>query len=109
MRSELSAPYFHDENAARAVVEGLLWPDGPVCPHCSERERIGELKGKSTRAGLRKCYACKKQFTVKIGTVFEASNAPFRFWLQTIYLMCASKKGISTRQLQRMLGCSMKT
>lgn len=109
MRSQLDAPHFHDEEVARAFVEAHLWPDGPVCPFCGERERIGELKGKTTRAGLRKCYACKKPFTVKIGTVFQESNAPFRYWLQAIYLMCACKKGISTRQLQRTLGCGMKT
>ncbi|HZL29325.1 MAG TPA: IS1595 family transposase [Acidobacteriaceae bacterium] len=109
MRSELDAPHFHDEEAARAFVEAHLWPDGPVCPFCGEYKRIGELKGKTTRAGLRKCYACKKPFTVKIGTVFQESNAPFRYWLQAIYLMCSCKKGISTRQLQRTLGCGMKT
>jgi transposase-like protein len=109
MRSELSAPHFHDEDAARAVVEAHLWPNGPVCPFCGETVRIGELKGKTTRAGLRKCYACKKPFTVKIGTVFQESNAPFRYWLQAIYLLCSCKKGISTRQLQRTLGCGMKT
>ena len=109
MRSQLDAPHFHDEEAARAFVEAALWPNGPVCPFCGETTRIGELKGKTTRAGLRKCYACKKPFTVKIGTVFQESNAPFRYWLQAIYLMCACKKGISTRQLQRTLGCGMKT
>jgi transposase-like protein len=109
MLSQLSAPHFHDEEAARAFVETYLWPDGPVCPFCGETKRIGELKGKTTRAGLRKCYACKKPFTVKIGTVFQESNAPFRYWLQAIYLMCSCKKGISTRQLQRTLGCGMKT
>jgi transposase-like protein len=109
MRSQFNAEHFHDEDAARAFVEAHLWPDGPVCPFCGERERIGELKGKTTRPGLRKCYACKKPFTVKIGTLFQESNAPFRYWLQAIYLMCASKKGISTRQLQRTLGCGMKT
>jgi transposase-like protein len=109
MLSQLNAPHFHDEDAARAFVEAHLWPDGPVCPFCGEAKRIGELKGKTTRAGLRKCYACKKPFTVKIGTVFQESNAPFRYWLQAIYLMCACKKGISTRQLQRTLSCGMKT
>ena len=76
---------------------------------CGECERIGALKGKTTRLGLRKCYACKKPFTVRIGTVFEDSHTPFRYWLQAIYLLCACKQGISTRQLQRTLKCSMKT
>ena len=109
MKSTFDADHFHSEEAALAFVEAHLWPDGPVCPHCGERERIGELKGKTTRAGLRKCYACKKPFTVRIGTVFEDSHTPFRYWLQAIYLLCACKKGISTRQLQRTLQCSMKT
>lgn len=109
MQSTFDANHFHSEEAALAFVEAHLWPDGPVCPFCGERERIGALKGKTTRAGLRKCYACKKPFTVRIGTVFEDSHTPFRYWLQAIYLLCACKKGISTRQLQRTLKCSMKT
>lgn len=108
-KSVLSADYFQDETAAFAYVEAHLWPEGPVCPFCGERERIGELKGKTTRPGLRKCYACKKPFTVRMGTIFESSHLPLRLWLQVIHLMCASKKGISTRQIQRMLRCSMKT
>src|SRR5581483_4213966 len=71
--------------------------------------KIGRLTGKTTRAGLRKCYACRKPFTVRIGSIFEDSKLPLRLWLQAIHLMCASKKGISTRQLQRTLGCGMKT
>jgi transposase-like protein len=109
--SVLNAPHFQDETAAYAHVEALLWPQGPVCPHCdnSDQEKIGTLNGKTTRPGLRKCYCCLKQFTVKVGTIFEDSHAPLRLWLQAIYLMCASKKGISTRQLQRTLGVGMKT
>ncbi|HXQ65590.1 MAG TPA: IS1595 family transposase [Alphaproteobacteria bacterium] len=111
MASNLSAPHFHNETLAYAHVEALLWPDGPVCPHCGNADaaRIGRLEGKSTRAGLRKCYACREQFTVKVGTIFEDSHAPLRIWLQAIHLMCSSKKGISTRQLQRTLGVGMKT
>jgi transposase-like protein len=67
------------------------------------------LSGKTTRVGLRKCYACRAPFTVKMGTVFESSHAPLRIWLQAIHLMVSSKKGISTRQLQRTLGVGMKT
>jgi transposase-like protein len=107
--SVLSAPHFQDEGAAFDYVEAHLWPKGPVCPHCGEREKIGRLSGKTTRAGLRKCYACRKPFTVRIGSIFEDSHLPLHLWLQVIHLMCASKKGISTRQIQRMLSCSMKT
>ncbi len=110
MASKLSAPQFTNEDAALAFVESWLWPTGPVCPFCgTSGDKVGRLKGKTTRAGLCKCYACQKPFTVKIGTIFEASHAPLRLWLQAIYLMCSSKKGISTRQLQRTLGVGMKT
>lgn len=108
-KSVLSAPRFHNEEAAFEYLEAQLWPEGPVCPQCGETVRIGRLAGKTTRPGLRKCYACRKPFTVRMGTVFEDSHLPLRMWLQAIHLMCASKKGISTRQLQRMLGCGMKT
>ncbi|MGA8499367.1 MAG: IS1595 family transposase [Xanthobacteraceae bacterium] len=108
-KSVLSAPRFHNEDAAFEYVEGELWPNGPVCPHCGETARIGRLTGKTTRPGLRKCYVCRKAFTVRMGTVFEDSHLPLRLWLQAIHLLCASKKGHSTRQLQRTLGCGMKT
>jgi transposase-like protein len=108
--SVFDAPHFHDEEAALEFVEAHLWPDGPVCPFCgATAEKVGQLNGKRTRAGLRKCYVCRKQFTVKIGTVFEDSHCAMRHWLQAIHLLCSSKKGISTRQLQRTLGCGMKT
>ena len=109
-RSVLSAPHFHNEDAAFAYVEATLWPDGPYCPHCGATgDHVRRLKGKTTRKGLHKCYACRKPFTVRIGTIFESSHLPLHLWLQVIHLMCASKKGISTRQIQRMLKCSMKT
>lgn len=109
MASALEAPHFTNEEAALAFVESWLWPNGPVCPFCGETGRVGRLAGKTTRPGLCKCYVCQKPFTVKIGTVFEDTHAPLRLWLQAIYLMCSSKKGISTRQLQRTLGVGMKT
>lgn len=109
-QSVLSAPQMLSEEAAFAYVEKKLWPKGPVCPHCgATEEHVGALKGQTTRVGLRKCYACNGQFTVRQGTIFEDSHLPLHLWLQVIHLMCASKKGISTRQIQRMLQCSMKT
>jgi transposase-like protein len=107
----LSAPHFHNEEAAFAYVEAHLWPEGPVCPHCGnvDEKRIGRLSGKSSRPGLRKCYACRKAFTVRIGSIFEDSHFPLHLWLQAIQLITASKKGISTRQIQRTFNCSMKT
>jgi transposase-like protein len=107
--SILSDPRFHNEEAAYEYVESQVWPDGPICPHCGNKERIGKLNGKSTRTGVYKCYACRKPFTVKVGTIFEDSHIPLRLWLQTIYLMCASKKGISANQLHRTLGVTLKT
>jgi transposase-like protein len=110
-KSVLSEDRFHNEDAAFEYVEGQLWPTGPVCPHCGNADgaKIGRLQGKTTRPGLRKCYDCRKPFTVRMGSIFEDSKLPLRLWLQAIHLMCSSKKGISTRQLQRTLGCGMKT
>jgi transposase-like protein len=108
-KSVFNAPQFQTEAAAFAYVESKLWPDGAYCPHCGECERVGRLGGKTTRIGLHKCYSCKGQFTVRQGSIFESSHLPLHLWLQVIHLMCASKKGISTRQIQRMLDCSMKT
>src|SRR5271168_223713 len=108
-KSVLSAPHFQDEKAAFAYVESKLWPQGPICPFCGERERVGRMNGKTTRLGLCKCYACQKPFTVRMGSIFESSHLPLHLWLQAIHLMCASKKGVSTRQVQRLLNCSMKT
>jgi transposase-like protein len=107
----LAAPHFHNEEAAFAYVEAHLWPEGPVCPHCGncDDKRIGRLSGKTSRPGLRKCYACRKTFTVRIGSIFEDSHFPLHLWLQAIQLITASKKGISTRQIQRAFNCSMKT
>lgn len=109
--SVLSKPYFHDETAAYAFLEGLLWPNGPTCPHCGSADaaKIGELKGKSTRVGLKKCYACREQFTVKVGTVYESSHVPLFKWLQATFLLTSSKKGISAHQLHRTLGVTYKT
>jgi len=107
--SVVSAPHFHNEKAAYAYVEARIWPEGPVCPHCGCFGRIYELKGKSTRIGVRKCGDCRKPFTVKVGTIFEASHVPLRFWLQAMFLMASSKKGISANQLHRTLGVTLKT
>jgi transposase-like protein len=107
--SLLSQPFFHDEQAAYAFVEAVIWPGGPTCPHCGACDRIYELKGKSTRIGVRKCGHCRKPFTVKLGTVFESSHVPLHKWLQAAFLMCASKKGISVHQLHRTLEVSYPT
>ena len=109
MKSAFNVEHFANEEAAIEYVEKRLWPAGPVCPHCGTVDQATKMKGKTTRPGLWNCRACRKPFTVKIGTIFESSHIPLHIWLQTIYLFCSSKKRISTRQLQRTLGGSMKT
>ena len=108
MSSVLSAKHFHDEQAAYDWVEARVWPNGPTCPHCGSVERISKMNGKSTRIGAYKCYACRKPFTVKVGTVFESSHIPMHIWLQAMALMSSSKKGISSNQLHRILGVGLK-
>lgn len=109
MKSALNDKHLHDEAAAYAFVEARVWPEGPVCPHCGGVDRISKMKGKSTRPGVYKCYQCRKPFTVKVGTIFESSHVPLRLWLQAIFLIASSKKGISANQLARTLGCTLKT
>lgn len=109
MPSILERPHFQNEEAAYAKLESLLWPNGPVCPHCKGAERISKMHGEATRVGLYKCYACRKQFRVTVGTVFESSHVKLHLWLQAAYLLCSSKKGISSNQLHRTLGVTLKT
>ncbi len=90
------AAQYQSEDAARAYLEGLLWTDGPICPHCSvigEATKMGHVEGAKThgRKGLHQCNGCRKQFTVTVGTIFEDSKIPLHFWLQAFYRMCASK------------------
>jgi transposase-like protein len=105
----LSAKHFHDEKAAYAYFETRVWPQGPVCPKCGENKRLGKLAGKSTRIGTYKCYACRKPFTVKVGTIFEDSHVPMHLWLQAMHFLCSGKKGISANQLHRTLGVTPNT
>lgn len=118
--SVLSRPYFHDEAAAFEHVEGMLWPQGPVCHHCGSMEKHYALKGGRTKAskknpngveihGLYKCSDCRKKFTVRMGSIFEESHLPLHKWLQAIHLMCSSKKGISAHQMHRVLEVTYKT
>jgi transposase-like protein len=107
--SDLQNPAFHDETKAREWLESHVWPDGPFCPHCGEFEHVTTLKGKKHRPGLYQCNSCRQQFTVTVGTLYERSKIPLSKWLMAAYLLCASKKGMSTRQLSRMLGVSVKS
>lgn len=104
MKTDLTHPMFNDNDAARAHLEKLLWPEGPVCPHCGVCDEATLMKGKAHRAGLYNCRACDEQFTVTIGTIFEDSKIPLHKWVLGMHLMAASKKGIAALQLQRMLG-----
>jgi len=94
---------YTDEDAARKHLESLLWPDGPVCPHCGCLEVSTKLKGKSTRPGVYWCNACQKPYTVTVGTLYERSHIPLHKWLYATHLLTTSKKGISAHQLWRML------
>jgi transposase-like protein len=107
--SLLSQKHLQDEAAAYAWVEAHVWPDGPVCPHCGSVERISKMAGKATRLGLFKCYACRQQFRVTVGTIFEKSHIPLHIWLQAFFLLAGSKKGISSNQLSRTLGITLKS
>lgn len=110
--SILSQPQFHDEAAAFAYVEAELWPTGPVCPHCGGFERISAIApnaAKRIRIGLKFCGQCRKQFTVRMGTIFEESKLPMTKWLQAIFLMVSSKKGVSAHQIHRTLETTYKT
>jgi transposase-like protein len=107
--SNLNAPHFKDADKARQYLEAQVWHHGPVCPHCGVIGEHYELKGKSTRPGVYKCRACRDQFTVTVGTLFERSKIPLNVWLQAVYLLCSSKKGISTHQIHRTLGVTYKT
>lgn len=109
MPSILDQPWFHDEEAAYAMLESIVWPKGPVCPHCGTVDRMRPLHGNAHRPGLYKCYACRKQARVTVGTVFESSHIKLHQWLQAAYLMCSSKKGISSNQMARTLGVTVKT
>jgi transposase-like protein len=104
--------HFTDEDKAREYLEFLRWGNNtPACPHCGGADpyRLRKYSGSSTRKGLWKCRACRKQFTVTVGTVFESSHVKLTKWLQAIYLLGASKKGISAHQLHRMLGVTYRS
>lgn len=109
-KTDLTNPIYHDEDAARAHLESLLWPQGATCPRCGVTgDRITKLQGKSTRPGVYKCKDCRKPFSVTVGTVMERSHVPLCKWVLAAHFMAASKKGMSALQLQRMLGTNYET
>jgi transposase-like protein len=101
-------PRFNDPIVAATYLESIRWPDGPVCPHCGVQDPKHYLLKSETRK-LWKCRACRKQFTVTVGTIFEGSHIPLQKWLLAFYLLCSSKKGMSAHQLHRMLGVTYKS
>jgi len=101
------------EEEAREMLEAIRWPSGAVCPHCGSVEAYKltpKAEGKEhVRLGVYKCKACRKQFTVTVGTIFAGSRIKIADWLMAMYLMCSSKKGMSAHQLHRTLGVTYKT
>ena len=106
---DLTNPIFTDESKAREYLESVRWANGPICPHCGSVENITRLAGESTRPGLHQCNECSGHFTVTVGTLYERSHIPLHKWMLATHLMCASKKGISSLQLSRMLGLTYKS
>ncbi len=107
--TDIYNPIFTDKDKAREHLESIRWPDGPICPHCGVLDSATKLSGKSTRPGVYKCKACRKPFSVTVGTVFERSKIPLNKWLLATHLLCSSKKGMSAHQLHRILGVTYKT
>lgn len=107
--SVLTEPRFNNDEAARKHLEAIRWPNGPICPHCGGIERNSLLNGSSHRPGLYFCGDCRSQFSVTVGTVFERSKIPLHKWVMATHLMCSSKKGISSKQIERTLGVTYKT
>ncbi len=107
--SDLLSPIFTDEEAAREWLEARIWANGRVCPHCGAVDRSTLMQGKTTRPGLYQCNACCEPFTVTVGTLYERSHIPLNKWLAATHLLMASKKGMSAKQIQRMLGVTYKT
>src|SRR5215203_4924930 len=109
--SILSESHFHNEEAAYERLEAIIWPNGPVCPHCgnADPDRVYKIEGKTARVGLRTCAECRKQFRATVGTVFEQSKIPLNKWFQAAHLLASSKKGISAHQMHRTLKVTYKT
>ncbi|WP_052341215.1 transposase [Salinarimonas rosea] len=100
---------FTTEEAAYRFVEARVWPEGPVCPHCGRGDRIGRLAGKDSKPGSYKCYACRKPFNVKLGTMLESMHVPLHLWLQALFLLHACDPPVSVNRLHRILGVSSRT
>src|SRR5712692_6217706 len=110
MTSNLQNPIFQDDDKAREWLEARVWPTGAVCPHCGvTSEHVTKLEGSKHRPGVYQCNECREQFTVTVKTVFERSKIPLSKWLAALFLLTASKKGVSSHQVHRSLGISYKS
>lgn len=111
MTSNLQNPIFTDDAKAREWLEARVWPNGPVCPHCGnvDQSKLKALAGKAHRPGLYQCAECRDQFTVTVGTVFERSKIPLSKWMAALFMLTASKKGVSAHQIHRSLDISYKS
>ena len=105
----ITDPIFHNETKARQHLESLRWPDGPYCPRCGEAENVKRLGGKAGEKGQVMCNACRKKFTVTVGTLFERSHIPLHKWVLAFHLITASKKDMSTYQLHRTLNITYRS
>ena len=106
--TNITASHFQNETNARDHLEAARWPDGPYCPHCGSFNAT-RLQGSKHRAGAIQCNDCRKQYTVTVGTLFERSKVPLHKWLLCNHLLCSSKKGMSAKQIERLLGVTYKT
>src|SRR5258706_10929723 len=104
---DITNPICRDEAKAIEHLEESRWPDGPFCPHCGSFN-VHRMAGK-TQAGYFLCNDCRDKFTARVGSVMERSHIPVHKWLLAMHLMAASKKGMSSKQIQRMLGVSYKS
>jgi transposase-like protein len=110
MDANLQNPIFTDEQKAREWLEARVWPNGPVCPHCGATgDDVTKLEGSKHRPGVYQCNECREQFTVTVKTVFERSHIPLTKWMAALFLLTASKKGVSAHQVHRSLGISYKS
>lgn len=109
MTVDITNPIYNDEAAARAHIEAIVWPHGPVCPYCGGLDRVAQLGGKSKGPGWYHCSNCRKQFTALVGTIFHRSHIALHKWVLATHLLNASKKGMSAHQLGRMLGLTYKS
>lgn len=99
---------FPDEESCRTFFESILWPHGPVCPHC-HGQNSWRVSGPSSRDGLLECASCRQQFTVTVGTPFHSTKLSLWTWVQAMYSLVNSSKGASSVYMAQWLGVSQKT